>query len=156
MRGFLYVNRKENGFTLIEVIISLAIISVIVIAFFAAIATAGKALLVLQEKTIADSIAQSIIETVKQMPYSSSDGSYTYIDGQDTAGFHLAHPDYSVWSVVDWSGSEKIIVEDIVGINWDINTYSPVDTDNQLQRIEIVIKHGAKEVVALENFKVDR
>ena len=139
MRGFLYANRKENGFTLIEVIISLAIISVIVIAFFAAIATAGKALLVLQEKTIADSIAQSIIETVKQMPYSSSDGSYTYIDGQDTAGFHLAHPDYSVWSVVDWSGSEKIIVEDIVGINWDINTYSPVDTDNQLQRIEIVI-----------------
>lgn len=156
MRVFYHIDRKENGFTLIEVIISLAIISVIVIAFFAAITTAGKALLVLQEKTIADSIAQSIIETVKQMPYSSSDGIYTYIDGEDTAGFHLAHPDYSVWSVVDWSGSERIIVEDIVGVNWDINTYSPVDTDNQLQRIEIVIKHGTKEVVVLESFKVDR
>jgi len=156
MRGFYRISRKEKGFTLIEVIVSLAIISVIVIAFFTAIATSGKALLTLQEKTIADSIAQSVIETVKQMTYTSTDGTHIYITGQDTASFILENPNYSIWSVTDWSGSEKTLLEGVIAVNWDINNNSPVNIDNKLQRIEVIIKNGTKEVVTLESYKVDR
>jgi prepilin-type N-terminal cleavage/methylation domain-containing protein len=156
MRGLLYRSRKENGFSLIEVIVAISIITVIVVVFLTAIATTGKAMLGLEQRTIAESIAQNILETVKQMPYASTDGSNIYIDGPATTVFLINHPEYSIWSVTDWSGVEKTVVEGVVGINWDINNGSPVVSDNQLQRIEIIIKHGTKEIFTLENYKVDR
>jgi Tfp pilus assembly protein PilV len=156
MSEYLYANRKENGFSLIEVIVSLTIIFIIIVAFLAAIATTGKAQLGLEQRTVAGSIAQSVLETVKQMPYASTDGSNTYIDGPATSGFLINHPGYSIWSVTDWNGDEKTVVEGVIGINWDIQNSNPVDSDNQFQRIEIIIKHGTKEIFTLENYKVDR
>jgi prepilin-type N-terminal cleavage/methylation domain-containing protein len=58
--------KRERGFTLIEVVIALAVFAIISIAFFTALITAQKALLLSKERAIAESLARSQMEIVKE------------------------------------------------------------------------------------------
>jgi prepilin-type N-terminal cleavage/methylation domain-containing protein len=148
--------KSENGFTLIETIVALAIMAMIIVAFFIAMSTSGKALLIAQERTTAESIARSVMESVKQMEYYSEDGSYTYVSEEDTSEYLIQHPQFSIWSVSVWDENGNTFVEGVVAVNWDTDNNSPAATDNGLQRIEVLIKNGDREVYTLEDYKADR
>jgi prepilin-type N-terminal cleavage/methylation domain-containing protein len=66
MNNILKSLRKEKGYTLIEVIIALAIFAIISVAFLVALVTSEKALLLAQERTMAESLARSQMEVVKE------------------------------------------------------------------------------------------
>lgn len=64
--------KDERGITLIEVLIAVALLSIIGVAFLSGLATASKAIFVADERATAESLARSQMEYVKNQPYAAS------------------------------------------------------------------------------------
>ena len=62
---------RYKGFTLIEVLIALAILAIVAVAFLTALTTASTALILADERTTAESLARSELEYVKSQPFST-------------------------------------------------------------------------------------
>ena len=141
--------KNEKGFSLIEVVVALALLGMIGVAFLGALSTASKAIFIADEQATAESVARSQMEFVKKQDYipAPDDGEATY---QKITGIPVG---YTIWSV-NRAGDT---VEDIIGVPWDSDNNQPVATDAGLQRIKLIIKHHDKpEVIALEGYKVNR
>ena len=147
--------KNEKGFTLIEVLVALAILGLIAVAFLMALSTASKAIIIADERTTAESLARSQMEYVKNQSYITApvggEVIYLKIDASDI-------PDgYTIWSVnraggIVYGGNN----EGIIGVPWDSQNNEAVGTDAGLQRIKLVIKHDIKVVLTLEDYKVNR
>jgi prepilin-type N-terminal cleavage/methylation domain-containing protein len=98
--------KNEKGFSLIEVLIAIAILGIIAAALMAALAGASRALSTADERATAESLARSQIEYIKSQPYSES-GTYTRIDLIDFPGYDIPWPP-TVDNVT--SGLQKIYV----------------------------------------------
>lgn len=72
--------RKQRGFTLIEVIIAMALLGIIAIAFLGALATASSSIIIADERTTAESLARSQMEYAKNQDYSDNQWSYEVTD----------------------------------------------------------------------------
>jgi len=149
------VIKDERGISLIEVLIALAILGLVAVAFLSGLATASKAVLIADVRTTAESLARSQMEYIKQLEYDEApdngEAAYDKIDG--------IPPDYTIWSV-DRAG---ITVnsgddDDIIAVPWDSDPLvdAPVPIDVGLQRIKLVIKHLSKVKITLEGYKVHR
>jgi prepilin-type N-terminal cleavage/methylation domain-containing protein len=66
--------RSEKGFTLLEVVIAIALMGIVGVAIFTGLSNASKALSIADERATAESIARTQMEYVKRLPYS---GNYT-------------------------------------------------------------------------------
>ena len=156
--------KRENGFTLVEVLVALSIMAMVAVIFLLALVMAGKAVLLAQEKTIAESIARSQIEYVKQQGYDYNEDDPEFYHIYKTAGVVQAdliekHPSFSVWSVIGWDNEGNPIEEEGVhGVYWNGVDNSPVNavSDSGIQKIGLVIKHGENVVFYLEGYVVDR
>ena len=146
----LKVNKSEKGFSLIEVLVALALLGIIAAGFLLAVSTATKAVLIAGERTTAESMARSQMEYVKEQEYMPAEigsvATYFEIDISET------HPNYSIWS---YNRSSPPPVEDIVAIPWDAEGGQAENEDTGLQKITIVIMHHDKEIIILEGYKVD-
>jgi prepilin-type N-terminal cleavage/methylation domain-containing protein len=129
---------NSRGFTLVEVLITVALIGAIALAFFSFMSAAASTLIHADERTIAESLARSQMEYVKNQGYNS-----TLVSGQAN---YLKIPNipagYTIWSVsrngtvVNGGASDRVI-----GIPWDSTDNKPATTDTGLQKIALVIKH---------------
>lgn len=158
----------SRGLTMIEVLLAVAILGVIGIAFMSAMSTATTTLMVGDERTTAESLARRQMEYVKGQGY-KVESVLTQPVYQKISDI----PDgYAVWSI-DRDGEQ---VEEIIGIPWDSENNRPVDTDKGLQKIALVITHVDDEnndkviytfvndnpnwadgvEITLEGYKVDR
>ncbi len=153
MKNVLKPLKSEGGFTLIEVIVAMAIMAAVIVIFLVAMVTTGKALLIAQERTTAESIARSVMESVKQIPYYSEDGSNIYISEENTADYLINHPNFSIWSISEWDINGNTEVNGVVGVNWDIESNEVAGVDNGLQRIVLIIKKGDRDILTLESYK---
>jgi prepilin-type N-terminal cleavage/methylation domain-containing protein len=155
--------KDERGFSLIEVLIALAIMGLVAVAFLSGLATASRALIIADERTTAESLARSQIEYVKEQEYD-----YASLGHEPSYDKIEAIPDnYSIWSV-NYNGDTVNggNDDDIITIPWDADLGEPAAVDDGLQKIKLVIKHGGKEVftftdadgnkITLEDYKVDR
>ena len=143
---------------------ALALLGIIAVTFLAAINVASRAILIADERTTAESLARSQMESIKeQRPYvydeDVNDTTYVLYYPIDVS---TEHPSFSIWSVVGEEEVEgemtKIMVEGAAGIPWD-GRYEygvPATTDVGLQKITLVIKNNNKEILTLEGYKVDR
>lgn len=124
---------RSRGFLLLEVLLAIAFMGIIAIAFASALATTTTTLIIGDERTTAESLARRQMEYVKSQGYQAESvlGAPIY---QKIGGIP---EDYSIWSV-NRTGE---MVEDIVGIPWDSANNKPADTDKGLQKIALVIKH---------------
>ena len=139
--------------TLIEVLVALALFSIIAIVFASGLGTASKAVFTADVRTNAESLARTQMEYVKNQDYYPAPqggvGNYTKI---------LDIPSgYTIWSVnragvpVNGGGSD-----DVIGVPWDSENNEDVDEDAGLQKITLVIKHEGRIVITLEGYKIDR
>jgi len=136
---------NSRGFSLIEVVIAIALIGIIAVAVLSALSTASIALIIADKRATAESLARSQLEFVKNQDYNPApnggEATYpeiTYIpDGYTIGSFNR--------------GDE--IVEDVTGVPWDSEKHEPVYEDKGLQRIKLVIKHSGKVVITLEGYK---
>jgi prepilin-type N-terminal cleavage/methylation domain-containing protein len=124
-RKYIRKNQKRSGFTLIETLISIALISIIVIGIMLGLATASKSLLASDNLQTARNLAESQMEYVRQLPYASSyEPASIPVDG-DYIGFSVA-----------------------------IGTLDISDRDTNIQNITIVVSRYGNEITRLSSFKV--
>jgi prepilin-type N-terminal cleavage/methylation domain-containing protein len=163
---------SSRGFTMIEVLIAIAILGIISIGFLSALATSSLSVALGDERTVAESLARRQMEYVKNQGYNpasvlnNNNPTYQKITGIPEG--------YSIWSVNRTGGIDA----NIVGIPWDSGNNTPVTKDVGLQKIALVIKHKDREnpnqdnviytfinnnpywaynvTITLEGYKVDR
>ena len=164
---------NSRGIAMVEVLIAIALLGVITIAFLASLSTSSTVLFMADERTTAESLARRQMEYIKGQGYHAdlvidevviSEPVYEKIGGIPEG--------YAIGSV-DRDGE---IVEEIRGIPWDSENDMPADTDNGLQKVALVVKcqneEGQYEIIhtfindnpnwadgvkiTLEEYKVDR
>jgi len=139
---------SSRGFTLVEVLITIALIGAIAVAFFSFMSAATSALIHADERTVAESLARSQMEFARNYGYNS-----TLVNNQVTypkIPSSSIPPGYTMCSV-DHDGS--VVENVIIGIPWDtdIDDNKPSPTDTGIQKIALVIKHQGKEIYAFVN-----
>jgi len=117
---------KSRGAGAIEAMIALAILGLVAVAFLGGLSSALKATSIADERTTAQTLAQSQIEYVK---------SQDYINYSETG-----HENYDLITTPD---------------NYDLSL-SVVQLNDGLQKITVIAKHNYKEVLTLEDYKVNR
>lgn len=141
----------ERGFGLIEVLISLALLGIIVVAFTMAINIALRAVLITDERNIAESLAKSQIEYIKEQGYDNANDNfnneaiYSKIDTSE-------YPSFALYS----ENRAGEAVEDIIGIPWNTGAGVMVALDEGIQKVKLIIKNNDEDVLVLEDYKVDR
>ena len=149
---------SSAGFTLIEVLVALALFSLIAIVFAGGLGTASRAVFLADVRTKAESLARTQMEYVKTQDYNDDlvDGEATY-DKIDTNDI----PDgYAICSVNGTGPPTNCGNSDpIIAVPWNSDTglpLQPLGTDNGLQKITLVVRHEGRDIITLEGYKVHR
>jgi prepilin-type N-terminal cleavage/methylation domain-containing protein len=144
--------KSEKGFSLIEVMIAIALLGIIGIAILGALATASRAMFVADERATAESLARSQIEYIKNQSYSTInvDWDYTVTDSGRSSS---DAPDW--WLDVSPSGNPPLLSSDYAG--YSVEASADEDEANVgLQKITVIVKHDGTTIITLEGYKVDR
>jgi prepilin-type N-terminal cleavage/methylation domain-containing protein len=140
---------SSRGFSMLEVVIAIALLGIIAISVLSALQTAALALISADQRATAESLARSQMEYVRVQDYNEAP-----LGGQSEAYESIEinpdeSPGYTIWSV----NRDDEIVSDVIGVPWNSGNNTAVYKDVGLQRIKIVIKHDDKVVVTLEDYK---
>ena len=112
-----------------EVLVSLAILSIVAAVFLSSLSTTAKASLIVDELATAESLARSQMEYVKTV-------SYVYEATVYTAAPVPSGEDYADYSVSVYA--------------------QPLNNpDDGIQRIAVTVKHHGEDVITLESYKAD-
>jgi len=122
--------RREAGVSYLETVVALAILSIITVTFLTGLATTSKAAYISDEKTTAESLAQSQMEWVKNSGYSYNATTYS------TAPIP-GNKDYMNYSVT-------------------IDAEPLHNPDDGIQKIIVAVIRSGKKVSILEGYKVER
>lgn len=114
--------KSQKGSTLLEVMISLALLGIISVLFLGGVMNSTRARLQADERSSAKILAESIIDSVKKMEYSSN--------------YNITVPD-------EYTG-------------YSANLTAVYMDSSDIQRLTVVIYHLGREVLTLENYKVNR
>ncbi len=134
---------SSRGFTLIEVLVALALVGIIAIAFLGGLSTASRAVLTADVRTTAESLARTHIEDAKNQEYID----YSVPD----------HEDYDVMYPTGYT--TELVVEPInpvTGEPYDQDEDGIFLGDDVIQKITVVVSHDYEVVVTLVSYKVDR
>ena len=139
---------REKGFSLIEVIIAIALLGIIAVAFLGALATGSKAIFIADERATAESLARSQMEYVKNLPYDDIRNPPEYtplLDIPEGYSIEIAAEYFDA----DGDGTLEV----------DVTTTEVREDDEGIQKITVTVIHNYnnnKEVIKLEGYKVDR
>lgn len=145
---------SSSGVTLIEVLVALALFSIIAIAFANGLGTASKAVLTGDIRTNAESLARTQMESVKTQQYDDDfpdGGVANYIKIADIPEGYAICSLNRTGPPVNCGNGDLIIA-----IPWDSVNNTAADTDTGLQKITLVIQHEGSYVITLEGYKLDR
>lgn len=133
-------SKEEKGFSLVEVLVAIAIIGLVAVAFLIALTTAANANRIADTRTTAESLARSQLEEIKQQNYIdySVTGHAEYLT--------LAEAGYILPDNFDASFTITILDPDGDGIS----------DDDGLQHILVTVERDSKTIITLEGYKVDR
>ena len=136
---------SSRGFTLVEVVIAIALIGIIAVAVLSALSTASISLIIADKRATAESLARSQMEYVKNQDY---------IDYSESG-----HEDYDVICVVIMVCPEDYTVE-VVAEPIDPDTYQPYnedagvfDYDDGIQKITVIVSYDSEVVITMEGYK---
>jgi prepilin-type N-terminal cleavage/methylation domain-containing protein len=123
-------NSNESGQTLMEILIALAILSVVGVTFIAGVTNTSKQSYIADEQATSESLARSQMEWVKRLEYSSNGTGYP---------------------------AEPIpLTSDYLNYTANITALPLHNPDEGIQKITISIFHSDKPIFSLEDYKVDR
>ena len=128
---------SSRGFTMIEVVIAIALIGLIGVAVLSALSTASIALIIADERATAESLARSQMEYVR-----NENTSYDDV-------LESGHPQYSLDPDIDIPDGYDIDIE-AVRLDPEDDGY---DDDDGIQKITVTVSRDGEVKVTLENFK---
>jgi prepilin-type N-terminal cleavage/methylation domain-containing protein len=133
--------RSEKGLSLIEVLVSLAIISVVAVGYLSAMTTSSRASIKADQMDTARTLAQGQMEYIKEQKFAAS---YTLDDAVFNANSNefKDYPGYTVGAV----NTDR----------WRIVPSTPANRDALIQMISITIYFRDKAIFTLEDCKVKR
>lgn len=149
MKGLI---KNEKGFSLIEVLVALAIVALVAVAFLTALATASKTVIIADERTTSESLARSQMEYVKDQTYIdySEEGHSLYLIITPPSGYSIG---FTAVPFIPATGEDYLVVAEVLVDGEYIPIY---DYDDGIQRMTVAVSHNGEVVLALEDYKVDR
>lgn len=147
----------EKGFSLMEVVISIALLGVVAVAFLQALATGSKAIAIADERATAESLARAQIEYVRGQEYCNAHWDYTVTSSE------VSSTDPPEKNGNDWEGfdSPPLLTGDYETYIAIVNT-DPLSgsIDNGIQVISVTVQHVAggetEDVLTLEGYRAQR
>ncbi len=122
--------RSETGYSLIEVLVAMAILGIIAVTFLSGVSAGSKGVYVTDEGTTAESLAQTQMEWAKNASYTTN--------------------------ATQYSAAPIPAGDDYLGYTANITAQPLHVTDDGIQKITVTIQHSGREVLTLEGYKVDR
>jgi len=120
----------QTGLSLVEVLVSMVILSILAVGLASAAGASSLALATTGERETAKNIAESQLEYIKSLPYASS---YEPLD------IEADYPGYSV----EVSDEGTLVAESIASRN-----------DGNLQKIALTVRHDSRNILTVTGFKV--
>lgn len=152
---------NSEGISAIEVIIALAILGVAVVAFLEGLSTAFTAASISDERSVAQGLAQSQMEYVKNRDYSPEPSDHTW-------SYTVTSSDRSSSDKPDWWDADNppLLSDDYAGYcarveAVDIDADGDGNIDDDIRRITVTVYHSEEvdenqKVLTLEGYKADR
>jgi len=126
----------SRGFSMLEVVIAIALLGIIAVSVLSALQTAALALISADRRATAESIARTQMEWVR---YSAYD--FLLEEG---------HPEYSLDpEIVTTLPPDFTVDTTAIRLNKDVDP----DDDDGIQQITVTVSHEGRVVVTLEDFK---
>ena len=120
---------NEKGFSFLETILALAILGLVAVAFLSGLGTSVKASMTTQERAVAESLARTEIEYIRNCTYEYDTDYYDVNPAIDIPeGWSMAPP----------------VVEPVH------------ETDDGIQKVTVGVKRNGETVLSLFIYKVDR
>ena len=121
---------SSRGFTMIEVVIAIALIGIIGVAVLSALSTASMALIIADERATAESLARSQLEYVKD----NNKNPYEIEDPQSYEQTDVESPDHPGYFI-------------------SVSAEPLHDPDDGIQKITVTVSRDGEVKVTLEDFK---
>jgi len=125
---------SQTGFTLIEVLVAVAIIATVGIAVLQGYQTVSTSTRMNDERMVAGSLATQYMDAIKNVPYAA-----TY---PEIAEGITVPPQYSVAVHISYSSD---------GTTWT-STY----TDQKLQKINVAVSRESRSILSICSFRAER
>jgi len=139
---------RSPGFTLIEVLIALALFAIIGAVFANGLATASRATITADVRTNAESIARTEMEYVKSQGYSTAPWAYLVTSS--------GSPAVSGWPTPTWFDPVHKLSDEHGDYTASVQAEALGASDNGIQKITVTVKHEGSEVITLQGYKVSR
>ena len=78
IKGFIHLVKRQDGMTLLETLVALAIMGAVAVTFLTGLAMSSKAAMISHERVAAESLAQSQTEYIKMLAYDATDNPPEY------------------------------------------------------------------------------
>ena len=135
---------NSRGFSLVEIVIAIALLGVIAVAILGSLSYASTVLIIADSRATAESLAKSQMEYVKSQGYNSTQpggiATYPKIPDEDIPVGYIICSVNRDGQTVNCGGSDGVI-----GIPWDSGNDSgnntAVNIDNGLQKIRLIISY---------------
>ena len=135
----LAVFADERGMSLVEVLVSVAIIAIVFTAFLSALSTATWGVAVVRERVTAQNLARAQLECIQHHPYVP----------------HAIPISYTTTCTVTQLSSYPM---DVSISYWVSPTFTsdPLLGDDGMQWITVTVYHNSESVFTIEKYKVER
>jgi len=129
---------RSRGFTLIEVLVALALFGIIAIVFAGGLGTASRAVFTADIRATAESLARSQMEYVKNQEYDYAPWCYI-VDTDDCVKCQMADPPPKP----NWSNYE--LESDYAGYRAEIEADEVYEDEDDIQQITVRVFHVSDE-----------
>jgi len=127
---------SSRGFSMLEVVIAIALLGIIAVSVLSALQTAALALISADRRATAESLARTQMEWVRYSEYD-----YELAEG---------HPEYGLDPQIETALPPNFTVDTTaIRLNKDVD---PNDDDG-IQQITVTVSHEGQVVVTIEDFK---
>jgi prepilin-type N-terminal cleavage/methylation domain-containing protein len=138
--------KSEKGFSLIEVVIAVALLGIVAIAILLALATGSKAIFIADEQATAESLARTEMEYVRNQEYSGAPWAYELPSASPPA-------DPPTW----WDPADPHTLPDGYDgytVNVSVGTVPLHALDDGIQKITVLVYHPYdKMIIKLDGYR---
>lgn len=147
--------RKEKGFTLVELMVAVSILAIFFLAAISAFFGIGRGILITKTRTIATTLAQEKIESLKNISYPRL--LVTTASDLASYGYDVTHYSTETVVVADIDFTRRVVIHKVrERTDGKLEEISPTSTDTGLKKIKVTViwsERGEEKSLSLSNLR---